>query len=196
MKRIITSLALVGALALAVGIAVAQDDRNDDDRDGPPRVTDGHRPGMHAWGPGRMGRGFGMHGGRIGGGMFLGPERLLLVDGGRPVADELDLTGTQRDRLRDIAGTLERKEIQMNADLETAQLDLRDVMRSDSPSASSIDAKIDAVTQLRGDMMKAGARASLDARKVLTSEQRKKLDEIRPGNFFERRVRQERRNSR
>ena len=200
MKRIITTLALAAVLTMAVGVALAQDDRkggDDEDWGAPPRMMDGrgHGPGMHGPGEfgmrGRMGMGMGM-----GGGMFLGPERLLLVDGGSRLADELDLTGTQRDRLRDIGGALARKEIKIRADLETAGLDLRELMRSGSPSASQVDAKIDDLTQLRGEMMKAGARAVLDARKVLTNDQRKKLDEIRPGRFMERRERQEHRNSR
>jgi Spy/CpxP family protein refolding chaperone len=187
MKRIIAVLGLSLVVALAAGIAVAQSGhKRDDDRGGPHRTMDGHGPGMH-------GRGFGMRGGMgMGGGMFLGPERMLLMDGGGRLADKLDLTGTQKDKLRDIGGDLERKEIRLRADLETAGLDLRDLMRSDSPSASAVDSKIETMTQLRGDMMKAGARAVLDARKVLTSDQRKKLQDLRPGRWEGRSERQER----
>ena len=176
MKRIIVVLGLVAVVALAAGIAVAQSDhKRDDSPGGPHRMMNGHGPGMH-------GRGAGMRGGMgmgMGGGMFLGPERMLLMDGGGRLADKLDLTGTQKDKLRDIGGDLERKEIRLRADLETAGLDLRDLMRSDSPSASAVDSKIETLTQLRGDMMKAGAKAVLDARKVLTSDQRKKLEDLK-----------------
>ena len=192
MKRIIAVLGLVTVVALAAGIAVAQsDNKRDDDRGGPPGMMNGHGPGMH-------GRGFGMRGGMgmgmgrgMGGGMFLGPERILLMDNGGRLADKLDLTGTQKDKLRDIGGDLERKEIRLRADMETAGLDLRDLMRSDSPSASAVDSKIETLTQLRGEMMKAGARAVLDARKVLTSDQRKKLEDLRPGRWEGRSERQE-----
>lgn len=181
MKRIIAVLGLVAVVALAAGIAVAQSDhKRDDSPGGPHRMMNGHGPGMH-------GRGFGMRGG-----MFLGPERMLLGDGGGRLADKLDLTGTQKDKLRDIGGDLERKEIRLRADLETAGLDLRDLMRSDSPSASAVDSKIETLTQLRGEMMKAGAKAVLDARKVLTSDQRKKLEDLRPGRWEGRSERQER----
>ena len=118
----------------------------------------------------------------MGGGMFLGSERILLMDNGGRLAEKLDLTGTQKDKLRDIGGDLDRKEIQLRANLETAGLDLRDLMRSDSPSASAVDAKIENLSQLRGDLMKANARAVLDARKVLTSDQRKKLADMRAGH--------------
>jgi Spy/CpxP family protein refolding chaperone len=199
MKRIFAVLGLVAVVALAAGIAVAQsDDKRDDDRGGPPRMMNGHGPGMHGRFGMRGGMGRGMDGG-MGGGMFLGPERMLLMDGGGRLADRLDLTGTQKDKLRDIGGDLERKEIRLRADMETAGLDLRDLMRSDSPSASSVDSKIETLTQLRGDMMKAGARAVLDARKVLTSDQRKKLEDLRPGRGegrSERHEGQEKRNSR
>jgi len=186
MKRTIAVLGLVAAVALAAGIAVAQSDhKRGDDRGGQHQMMNGHGPGMHGR-PGMRG-GMGM-----GGGMFLGPERMLLMDGGGRFADKLDLTGTQRDKLRDIGGDLERKEIRLRADLETAGLDLRDLMRSDSPSASAVDSKIETLTQLRGDMMKANARAVLDARKVLTSDQRKKLEDLKPGRWEGRSERQER----
>ena len=179
MKRIILVLGLVGIVALAAGIAVAQSDHKRDDGEAPHRTMDGHGgPGSRGWGGGR-----GMRGGMgMGGGMFLGPERILLTDDGGRLAEKLDLTGTQKDKLRDIGGDLERKEIQLRANLETAGLDLRDLMRSDSPSASAVDAKIENLSQLRGDLMKANARAVLDARKVLTSDQRKKLADMRPGH--------------
>lgn len=187
MKRIIAALGLVAVVALAAGIAVAQSDhKRDDDRGGRHPMMNGHGPGMH-------GRGHGMRGGMgMGGGMLLGPERMLLRDGGGRLAEKLDLTGTQRDKLRDIGGDLERKEIRLRADLETAGLDLRDLMRSDSPSASAVDSKIETLARLRGDMMKAGARAVLDARKVLTSDQRKKLEDLRPGPWEGRSERRER----
>ena len=176
MRRIIAVLGLMAVVALA-GVAVAQSDRRDDDRGGPPhRMMNGHGPGM-GWGRGMRG-GMGM-----GGGMFLGPERILLMDDRGRLAEKLDLTGTQKDKLRDIGGDLERKEIRLRADLETAGLDLRDLMRSDSPSASAVDAKIENLSQLRGELMKANARAVLDARKVLTPDQRKKLEDLRPGRF-------------
>ena len=176
MKRIILVLGLVAVVALAAGIAVAQSDHKSDQA--PHRMMNGHSgPGMHGWGGGR-----GMRGGMgMGGGMFLGPERMLLMDNGGRLAEKLDLTGTQKDKLRDIGGDLERKEIQLRANLETAGLDLRDLMRSDSPSTSAVDAKIENLAQLRGDLMKANARAVLDARKVLTTDQRKKLADMRPG---------------
>src|SRR6185503_8178507 len=180
MKRIILVLGLVLVVALAAGIAVAQSDHKRDDGGAPHRMMNGHGgPGSRGWGGGR-----GMRGGMgMGGGMFLGPERILLTDDGGRLAEKLDLTGTQKDKLRDIGGDLERKEIQLRANLETAGLDLRDLMRSDSPSASAVDAKIENLSQLRGDMMKANARAVLDARKVLTSDQRKKLADMRTKRF-------------
>jgi Spy/CpxP family protein refolding chaperone len=181
MKRIITTLALAAALATAWGIAAAQKDppsppEGDHDWAGAPPMHGRGPEGMHGMGRGQMG----MHGG-MGMGFFMGPERLLLLDGGSRVAESLDLTGTQRDKLRSIGSDLARKGIRMRADLETAQLDFHDLMRGDSPSRSELDSKIDALTRIRGEMMKAGATATLDARKVLTSEQRKKLEEMRPG---------------
>ena len=189
MKRILLSLAVAASLAIAVlGIARAQDDADPGEfdqevagpgPDGPMLAAGDFSPAAFAHhGPGMGGRGgMGMHGG-MGMGM-LGPEGALLHGGGR-LADELNLSETQRDKLRVIGDGLARKRIQMRADLDLARLDLRSAMRGDSPSLTDLEAKIDAVTRIEGQMMKAGVSARLDARKVLTAEQREKLSDWKP----------------
>ena len=199
MKRILLIGAAVATLAMAtLGTARAQDEGDlpggpDGELYGPMLADWGGHGGMaelaHRGSMGMRGHDgpMGMHGG-MGGGMF-GPEGALLRGGGR-LAEELNLSNTQRERLRAIGETLERKRIRLRADLELAQLELRSAMRGDSPALTELESRIDTVTRIQGEMMKAGVSARLDARKVLTPEQREKLSEIRPLRGKEARGRQ------
>lgn len=183
MKPILRTALLASILAVAAfGVAKAQDEVTPPPGDqewaapAPDDLADAGPmggPGQAGWG--RMG-GMRMRGGWGSGGMMMGRDGGLLH--GR-LAEELDLTDVQRDKLQTIGDGLARKQIQMRADLAIARLDLTKLMRADAPSQSDVDAKVNAITRLQGDMMKAGLTARLDSRKVLTADQRKKLDDMR-----------------
>jgi Spy/CpxP family protein refolding chaperone len=87
----------------------------------------------------------------------------------------LDLTDAQRGKLRDIHEAAARKNVQRRADMELARMDLRKLMRADSPTTSSVNAQIDKITRLQADGMKAHFDTFMQARAVLTPEQLKKL---------------------
>ncbi|MGH7681856.1 MAG: Spy/CpxP family protein refolding chaperone [Candidatus Eiseniibacteriota bacterium] len=183
MKPILRSAIFASALALApFGVALAQDA----DAPPPPDDTEWSAPDPDAiadaspmGGPDRTGWGhmgaMGMH---RGGSMGMMPGGGLLRPNGR-LAEALDLTDVQQDKLQVLGDDLARKQIRMRADLAIARLDLAKVMRADAPTQSEVDAKVNAVTRLQGDMMKAGLTATLEARKVLTAEQRKKLEDLK-----------------
>jgi len=107
-----------------------------------------------------------------------GPEAGLLRGDGR-LADQLKLTDAQRRKLREIGEGLARKAIQRRADVELARLDLARLIREDSSDRPRIEGQIDLLAKLRADQMKAAVRARLDAREVLTADQRKQLTERR-----------------
>jgi len=87
----------------------------------------------------------------------------------------LDLTDAQRDKLRDLHEAAARKSVQRRADMQLARMDLRKLMRAESPSASSVNAQIDKISRLQADGMKAHFDTFMQARAVLTPEQLKKL---------------------
>ena len=95
----------------------------------------------------------------------------------------LDLTDAQREKLRDIHEAAARKAVQRRADIQLAHMDLRKLMRAETPSSASVNAQIDKISKLQADGMKARFEAMLQARAVLTPEQLKKLragpDEMR-----------------
>ncbi len=184
MKPILRTAIIASVLAFApFGIALAQVDPTPPPGDeewatpAPDEFADASPMGD----PGGMGwggtGGMWAHGSRGGSmGMMLGGG--LLRPGGR-LAGELDLTDVQRNKLQTLADDLARKEIRMRADLAIARLDLVTLLRADAPTQSDVDAKVNAVTRLQGDMMKAGLTARLEARKVLTADQRKKMEDLR-----------------
>jgi Spy/CpxP family protein refolding chaperone len=87
----------------------------------------------------------------------------------------LDLTDQQREKLRDIRDAAARKSVQRRADIQLAHMDLRKLMRAESPTASSVNAQIDKISRLQADGMKARFDTFMQARAVLTPEQLKKL---------------------
>ena len=87
----------------------------------------------------------------------------------------LDLTEQQRDKMREIHEAAERKNIQRNADLQVARLDLRKLMRADSPNAQAVNTQIDKMSKLQADAMKARYETLLQTRALLTPEQLQKL---------------------
>jgi Spy/CpxP family protein refolding chaperone len=109
-----------------------------------------------------MGRGGGLHGRHGGRGDFMA---------------KLDLSARQKEQIQGIRQEQQRRMIQMRADIQKASLDLREMMRSENPNRSRIDAAIDRLAGLRADAHKARVATHLEVRSVLTEEQRRKLRE-------------------
>lgn len=120
-------------------------------------------PGMRGGFGGRgMGGGFGM--------MEFGFEGALLRGGGR-IADALDLTETQREKLRDIREEHHRSMIRARAEMDLARMDLVKLLQSDDAGEASVGRQIDALARLQADRMKSMAAAHRAARAVLTAKQ-------------------------
>ncbi len=118
-----------------------------------------------------MGRG---HGGE--GGQQLG--RILQM------ADELNLTQDQKDSIMKMQKTFGVERIDTKANLEKAQLELRN-LRMSQASDADILAAIDKVGQYRTDMQKMMFRHRQATKNVLTDEQQAKLKDMRQQRFNE-----------
>ena len=171
------------------GVAAADDGRGDgleDEFDGPggfsapadPDRSDrsdrksrmnrdhhGDRGGMHGMRGMRGGKG--RHG-RMGAGM-RGHRQDVMA--------RLDLSDRQKEQIQGIRQENQRRMIPINARLQEARLDLRQLMQADSPNQARIDAAIDRMADLRAEAHKARLATHLEIRSVLTEEQRKKLRE-------------------
>ena len=102
-----------------------------------------------------------------GGGMRRGPGMA-----GGPWA-QLKLSDDQRQRLEDVHYRHLKKVIPMQSDLRLAALDLRHLMHAENPDARAIDAQIDKIASMRASVGKARVASLLEARAILTPEQRK-----------------------
>ncbi len=89
------------------------------------------------------------------------------------------MSADQVSRLHKISIDAEKASIQNRADMQLQRLELRELMRADSPDESAIMAKMDQVNALQGKMEKARVQTMLSARGVLTADQLKKLKEMR-----------------
>jgi len=153
-------------------------DSDDFDDDGERRIVIRRGPGMRGgMGRGlRMGRGMGLHLG-----MGMGPGRGAGGFGMGFGFARLDLTDAQREKLADLHERQQRKAVQARADMQLARMDLRKLMRAESPSSTAINAQIDKLSRMRADMQKSHVATFLEARDLLTPEQRKQLREAGPG---------------
>ena len=110
------------------------------------------------------------HGNRGEGGQQLG--RLLQM------ADELNLTQEQKDSITKMQKTFGVERIDLKANLEKAELELRN-LRMSKASDAEVLAAMDKVGQYRTDMQKMMYRHRQAIKNVLTNEQQAKLKEMR-----------------
>jgi len=88
---------------------------------------------------------------------------------------DLDLTREQRDKLAELRERRQRAAIRGRADLETAGLGLRKLLRAENPDRAAIGRQIDRIAMMRAEMQKGRVNAMLDMRAVLTPDQREKM---------------------
>ncbi|MDD2235683.1 MAG: periplasmic heavy metal sensor [Kiritimatiellae bacterium] len=105
-------------------------------------------------------------------GSMRGIERLL--DNEECMA-RLNITADQKKVLEEIALQFEVKEIALEAELKTAHLALRTLMKSQSDDREALFKAMDAVSASELKMKKAGMAAWLDIRSNLTEEQRTQI---------------------
>lgn len=101
-------------------------------------------------------------------------ERLKLTDDQRKAMDAI---------LQDHRMTL----VDLHANLEKAEIEMRPLMKADQPNESAILTQIDKVAQARAELEKANARFLLALRAKLTPDQWKQVQEFRTEGGPERR---------
>lgn len=168
-KLIITTLVLM----LAVPVVMADPgDWGQGQRD-----DKGQRAGFDGRGPGNC-DGHGPRGGRGGqfgprGGDHLGVQRLLRN------ADDIGLTETQIAKLEEMTLRFQTEKIDLKADMDKAELELRALMRDENARETEVFAAIDLVTGFRGDLQKMRYQHHKEVQSVLTAEQIEKIKSVR-----------------
>lgn len=146
----------------------------------PPRLCMHNRPGhggMHRSMRAPHGRGVrdGFH--RRGGqrGMGLAAERLLKS------AQFLDLTEEQVNKLEKMAYDVKKQLIDLRAEVAKERLEMRQLRRSESDDLAKYKTHINNIAEKRAQMEQVLIATWIEARKILTDEQKKMLDQRRYG---------------
>jgi len=95
------------------------------------------------------------------------------------VADEIGLTDEQRDQLKTMRLEFRMQQIDREAELEKAQVQLRALMADKDAAEAEVLRKIDDVARLRGEMQKMRYSHRKQMHGVLTDDQVEKLQQLR-----------------
>ncbi len=129
-------------------------------------------------GPGAVGPGFGEH--RPPFERAFGPEGRMARWWDNPrIAAQLKLTADQQKAMDTILYDHREKLIDLQANLEKAELAMQPLMSADEPNEGAIDAQIDKVVAARGDLERANAHFLLAIRMKLTPDQWKQVQSFR-----------------
>lgn len=126
--------------------------------------------GMHSG----KGAGMGAHGDRgMMRGQGMGMDRL------EGLADKLDLTKAQQEKLKQLRVDFKLETVDTKADLQKAKIALKALMHDDNASAASVNSAIDEVARKQAAMTKLKFQRRQSTKDVLTEEQQGKLKELR-----------------
>ena len=93
----------------------------------------------------------------------------------------LELTDEQKEKMSGLRSAHQKAMVNLRAAHAKARIDLGTIRNEDNPSASDIQAKVDAVMAAQGKIMAREIQHNIDVRNVLTDEQKEKLGEMRRG---------------
>jgi Spy/CpxP family protein refolding chaperone len=94
------------------------------------------------------------------------------------IQKELALTNEQRQKLDDIRFNSEKESIQYRSSLQILQMELSRLIDAENPDRTAIDKKIQEISQMESALLRSSINSGLNARAVLTGEQRSKLTQF------------------
>lgn len=89
----------------------------------------------------------------------------------------LELTDEQKEKMNSLRSAHQKAMVDLRAAHQKARIDLGEIRKQENPSASDIQAKVDAVTAAQGKIMAREIQHNIDVRNLLTAEQKEKLGE-------------------
>lgn len=95
------------------------------------------------------------------------------------LAEELELSETQQQQIRDLQREFRRESISRKADVEVAEMDLEELRKADTPDLAAIRAQLEEIGSLKIDAEIAKLRLDQDVQQVLTAEQKAKIEEMK-----------------
>ncbi|MFH1068917.1 MAG: Spy/CpxP family protein refolding chaperone [Candidatus Glassbacteria bacterium] len=105
-------------------------------------------------------------------GKYRGPNFYLKL------SSDLGLDDSQVQKIKAIRMELVKQSSQVQSRLIVSRAELRDMLDSDNIDLAKAQAKVTEISGLRSDLLAAGLKARVEATRVLTDEQRKKVREM------------------
>ena len=113
---------------------------------------------------------------------FRGPDGKHQRDGIRMIlrlSDEINLTDKQESQLEELSTQFQVERIDIQAEIQKAQVELRASMKNDEVPEKSVFEQIDKVSGLKADAQKMRYRHHQTIKNLLTVEQQEKLEDLR-----------------
>lgn len=96
----------------------------------------------------------------------------------KKIAEELKLSDDQIEALRESARRTEKQMIQLRADMEMKEIDLREVMDADAPDEEKAVSLVKDIMELKTEQKILKIKEMISIKKILSPEQIEKLREI------------------
>jgi Spy/CpxP family protein refolding chaperone len=104
--------------------------------------------------------------------------------------ERLNLSKEQKSQIEKLRADFQKQQIAQRAKIQTAAVELRQLLRAENPDKAAIEKKINELAQLRAQLSTARVNQMLNVRKILTPEQqqmiREAVKERVRGRFMER----------
>ena len=100
------------------------------------------------------------------------------------MAHKLELTDAQTEQLKTMATEFKIEQIDLRSKIEKEEVLMKALMGKDNVSESEVFAKIDKISALKAESKKMGFKHKNAIEKVLTTEQKDKLKELRQNRRF------------
>jgi len=181
MKKLNAILSTMIVIIFIAGSVVVAQGPEEADRGAGPRFR-GMRGGeMRGRGPGRM-----MGSGGRRGGMERGSRSGRGSRGRRGgigmmlhLADELDFSEGQREELSEIFSSHKKEVIRLKAEIAVAKVDLQKLIKQEEPNMDELEAQLMGIAKRQVEIKLSQIKVKVDARNVLTEEQKTALKKIR-----------------
>jgi Spy/CpxP family protein refolding chaperone len=92
--------------------------------------------------------------------------------------ERLGLSDDQVKKLEQLRSDFEKETIRNEADIRVAEIDLTNLLKASNADPGKIEAKVREIERLRGDLRIARIRAIEKGKALLSSDQRKRLEEL------------------
>ena len=89
---------------------------------------------------------------------------------------KLELTDEQMKKIKNVLTDARKKRISLRANARVAQIELKEMISQETVDGAKIGAKVDEISKIKSDMLRAKTDAALAVRAVLTAEQLAKAD--------------------